>query len=125
MEIEILNMISSASISGYYDPSLKLVAVWFHNIGEDKPDLVAYLLPGMNWDFREIMSEESELFVDKEIITIKHSPIQVFGKDSEFDKVIRKVLGQLIDHAFNENEEISPRLKIMKKVLDNNSYNGL
>jgi len=125
MEIEILNMISNASINGYYDPSIGFVVVWFHNMGEDKSDLVAYLLPGMNWDLREVVSEKSTLEVDREIIEIKHSPIQVFGKGSEFDKTVRKILNQLIEYSLNENEKPSSRLEMMKIVLDNNSYHNV
>jgi hypothetical protein len=125
VEIEILNMISNASINGYYDPSLGLVVVWFHNVKDDKPDLVAYLMPGMNWDLREVVSEESELFVDEEVIKIKHSPIEVFEKDSSFDQTVRKILNQVIDHSSKEGGGQSPRLEMMKVVLDNNSYHSV
>jgi len=122
MEIEILSMISNASINGYYDPSLGLVVVWFHNMGGDKPDLVAYLMHAMNWDLREVISEKSELFVDKEVIEIEHSPIQVFEKGSDFDKTVRKVLNQLTEYSASE-DGLSPRLEMMKMILDSDSYN--
>jgi hypothetical protein len=122
MEVEVLNMISEASINGYYEPSLGLVVVWFHNMKEDKPDLVAYLMHGMNWDLREVTEEKSTLEVDREIIEIIHKPIEVFAKDSSFDQTIRKVLNQVIEHSLKESEEQSPRLEMMKIVLDSNSY---
>ena len=73
MEIEILNMISSASINGYYEPSLGLIVVWFHNIDNDKPDLVAYLQHDMSWDLRRVLEEKSTLHENKEIIEFSSS----------------------------------------------------
>lgn len=122
MEIELLNKISSASINGYYDPSIGLVVVWFHNTDDDKPDLVAYLQSNMEWDLREVDSEKSKLFDDKEVIEISHKNIDKFKKDSKFDKVVRKILNQVIEHSLKENTQ-SPELETMKTVLDNDSYN--
>lgn len=124
MEIEILNMISSASINGYYDPSLGLVVVWFHNIGDNKPDLVAYLLPDMYWDLRRIVNEKSTLHDDKEVIEIIHEIIGKFKKDSSFDQVVRKVLTQVINHSIDDGVQ-SSRLEMMKIVLDANSYHSV
>jgi len=124
MEVEILNMISDASINGYYDPSLSLVVVWFHNTGDDKPDLVAYLLPSMHWDLRKVTSEKSTLHDDKEVIEINHEVVDKFEKDSSFDQMVRKVLNQVVDHAIGEGAQ-SPRLEMMKIVLDSNSYHSV
>ena len=123
METKILNMISNASINGYYDPSLKLVVVWFHNI-EDEADLVAYLQKDMTWDLRKVKKESSCLYEDKEIVEVLHENIDKFKPDSEFDQVVRKVLNQLIDHSLKENVQ-SPRLEMMKIVLDNNNYHNV
>lgn len=124
METDILNKISDASINGYYDPSLGLVVVWFHNMGDDKLDLVAYLLPDMYWDLREITNEKSTLHNDKEIIEVSHNRIDKFAKNSSFDQTVRKVLNQVIDHSVGEGST-SPGLEMMKIVLDSNSYHSV
>ena len=121
MEVEILNMISNASINGYYDPSLSLVVVWFHNVEDDKADLVAYLTPDMSWDLREVESERSTLSTDREVIIIKHNLIDKFTKNSSFDQTVRKILNQLVDHSIKEGNR-SSGLDMMKMVLDSNSY---
>lgn len=121
MEIDILNIISQASINGYYDPSLDLIVVWFYNI-DNRSDLVAYLLSDMSWDLREIVDEKSSLYDNKEIVEIIHKPIKKFEKNSVFDKTIRKVLGQIIEHIPEEDENKSLELKMMKTILNNNNY---
>lgn len=121
MEIEILNMISNASINGYYDPSLDLIVVWFYNI-DNRSDFVAYLLSDMSWDLREIVDEKSSLYDDKEVVEIAHKPIKKFEKNSVFDKTIRRVLNQIIEDIPEEDENQSLELKMMKTILNNNNH---
>ena len=125
MEIKILNMISNASINGYYDPSLGLVVVWFHNIDNNKPDLVAYLQHNMTWDLRKVIEEKSTLHDAKEVIEITHELIGKFKKDSTFDDTVRSVLDQVIDHSISLEDETSPRLEMMKMILDTNTYHSV
>jgi hypothetical protein len=125
MELEILNMISNASINGYYDPSLGSIVVWFHNIDGEKEDLVAYLEDNMTWDLRKVVGEHSQLYDDREVIEINHELIEKFEKDSRFDTTVRNVLNQTIDHAMNEDKIISPKLEMMKIILDSNDYNSV
>lgn len=123
MEIEVLNMISNASINGYYDPSLGLVVVWFHNIDDDKPDLVAYLKQDMSWDLRKIIEEKSTLYNNKEVIEITHELVNEYKKDSKFDDTVRSVLKQIINHS--GEEMVSPKLEMMKLILDTNTYHSV
>lgn len=120
MDTEILDLISNSSINGYYDSSLRLIVVWFHSM-DDKSDCVAYLNKNMEWDLREVISEISSLYDDKEIIEITHRPVEVFRKDSEFDKALRRVLENIIKESLEKYPE-SPGLDMMKVVLDSNSY---
>jgi len=123
MEIEILNMISSASINGYYEPSLELIVVWFHNIDNDKPDLVAYLQHDMSWDLRKVIEEKSTLLEDKEVIEICHETVGKFEKDSRFDDTVRSILSQIIDHPISE--DAAPKIEMMKMILDSGTYHSV
>lgn len=123
MNIDLLNKISNATIYGYYDPSLKLVTVWFYNSG--KANVVAYLMKDMRWDIREITDERSKLFEDKEIITISHKPIEKQTKNSEFDQVVRSALNKSLEEAEASGKEKSANIELMKIVLDNNSYDNI
>jgi len=89
MEITLLNKISNLEFCGYYDPSKNRVSVHFFNQQEEKPDIIAFLNRDMSWDIREIISETSVLYDNKEIITVEHMSIGTHLKDSDFDKFVR------------------------------------
>lgn len=124
MKVKIINLLTDASINGYYDPSIGLVVVWFHKTNQEEQDAVAYLQKDMTWDLRTIKSEKSILYPDKEVIEVQHNPVDIFKPGSDFDVSIRKMLDQLMEHAKNENGS-SPGLDIMEIVLSENDYNKI
>lgn len=116
-----MNKLAELSIMGYYDPSSKLVVAWFYENEGRKSDLVAYLLPNMHWDLREVIEETSALETDREFIEIKHKCLGMHGPDSDIDNIIRKSLGAIIEQS--EKDEInSSNSAIMKIILEKNSY---
>lgn len=119
-----MNLLTDASINGYYDPSIGLIVVWFHKTNQNEQDAVAYLQKDMTWDLRTIKSEKSALYPDKEIIEVQHNPVDIFKPGSDFDISIRKMLDQLMEHAKNENGS-SPGLDMMEIVLSENDYNKI
>lgn len=121
MKIELLNMISDASINSYYDKSLDLVVVWFHNDKSNKQDVVSYLLKDMTWDVRRVISEVSVLINTGEVVTINHESIGLFEKDSQFDTTIRSVLKQLTEQK-DETGGIISELESIRVILDDNTY---
>ena len=121
MEIELMNKLSELSITGYYDPSSKMVVAWFYGEEGLKSDLVAYLLPTMQWDLREVLEEKSKLEADKEVIEISHKRLGIHGPKSDIDNLLRKALMAIIEQS-EEDKNLSSGLTMMKIVLENNSY---
>ena len=76
----------------------------------------------MKWDLRKIVNEKSTLYSSKEVVEIEHELIDTFNLGSEFDVSIRKMLNQLIEYSEAEGE-ISPKLDMMKIILNENDYN--
>lgn len=109
------------SIMGYYDPSSKMVVAWFYSNEGEKADIVAYLLPTMKWDLREVVEEKSTIETHREVIEIKHNRLGVYDKDSDLDNVLRKALKALIEQNEEDGND-SSGLTMMKIVLENNSY---
>ena len=123
MDVELLNMIAGASVNGYYDPSLGLVVVWFHN-NDNRADIVSYLLKDMTWDVRKVITEESTLTENKEIVEIHHELIDIFDANSKFDNTIRSLLKQMTDQI-DENSKSLDELASMRIILENNTYNSV
>jgi hypothetical protein len=99
MDKEIIDKLSNLSMLGYYDPSFKLLCV--HFFGDDtKNDLMAYLNPDSTWDLREVISDQSELFFNHEVIKVEHSRLGTFEPGSKFDSFIRGGLKALIDDEY-------------------------
>ena len=117
--MNIIEKISDLNINGYFDNSNGHVVVWFHNVLSNKPDIVAYLKQNMSWDVREIVSEQSEVFAEYEIITVKHKCLSIEDNGSQFDILVRKMLDSLIK---NTETELPASVKKMKQILDNNNY---
>lgn len=116
---EIISKISELNINGYFDHSNGYVVVWFHSNTADKSDIVAYLKSDMSWDVREVLSEESKLTADQEIVVIKHKQLSIENSGSTFDLIVRKMLKGLIDA---EKGKLPPSISKMKEVLEKNSY---
>lgn len=121
MELELMNKLSELSVMGYYDPSSKLVTAWFYSDTGEKADLVAYLLPDMKWDLREVLDESAILEKDREVIEIKHKQLGVHEPGGDIDNLLRKALQLLIDYS-EEEGHLSSGITMMKIVLENNSY---
>lgn len=121
MEVDLMNKLSELSIMGYYDPSSRFVVAWFYSDDVPKPDLVAYLLPDMHWDLREVLEESAKLEKDREVIEIKHKRLGRHEPGSDLDNLLRKALGAIIDKS-EEDDQMSSGLTMMKIVLENNSY---
>lgn len=115
---DIINRISELNLNVYYEPSNGYVVAWFSNNATNKPDIVAYLQDDMSWDVREITSEISILYSDKEVVEIKHEPLRHEIKGSEFDRIIYSMFGKLIERA----DFIPPEIKKAKEILDRGSY---
>lgn len=115
MKSELINRLSGLSILGYYDDSLKMLCVqFFDNAGTQ--DFMAYLLPNLSWDLREVISETTELLKNKQVVVIKQKAIDVFVPDSWIDKMIRSTLKKLLE---NENFKNPTVLSILQ-----NGYEG-
>lgn len=121
MKLDLMNKLSDMSIMGYYDPSSKMVVAWFYSNEGEKADIVAYLLPTMKWDLREVVEEKSTIETHREVIEIKHNRLGVYDKDSDLDNVLRKALKALIEQNEEDGND-SSGLTMMKIVLENNSY---
>jgi len=119
MEITLLNKISNLEFCGYYDPSKNRVSVHFFNQQEEKPDIIAFLNRDMSWDIREIISETSVLYDNKEIITVEHMSIGTHLKDSDFDKFVRVGLAGM---AKKIHGDVDLEQKDKMFVILNNGY---
>jgi hypothetical protein len=117
-EPDILSKISELNINGYYDSSNGYVVVWFHNSIKDKPDIVAYLQSDMSWDVREVVKETSTIYSDCEVVEMKHSSLGQHLLDSDFDKIVRK----MIDAMIEASKDIPEAVVKMKDILDQHSY---
>jgi len=123
MNLDLMNRLSDASISGYYDPTLKLVVVWFYN--DDKPDLVAYLQHDMSWDLREVIGETSTLTDTGETIVVSHQVLDPQPPKSDFDNLVRSAIDRSLEDGIKEEAVGSVRLEMMKMILDANSYRSI
>lgn len=120
MDIELLNKITKLTFYGYYDPSKNQVAIHFFNQQETKPDVIAFLNRDMSWDIREIISETSVLYDDKEIITVEHKKICTQQKDSDFDKFVRVGLKEMALQIYGEEAKLEEKDKTF--VILNHGY---
>ena len=119
MDIELLNKISTLNFQGYYDPSKQMVAVHFFNSQADKSDIIAFLNRDMSWDVREIISETSTLYADKEIIVVEHKSISTQPKGSDFDNFVRVGIESMDREFFGEEEKDLESKDIVLKILNN------
>jgi hypothetical protein len=118
---KLLNKLSKLNFISFFDPSKDMVVVHFYNEEENKKDIIAYLLPSMSWDIRQVEKESSKLFVDKEIVTIHQKVLAFEPKDSLFDKMVRKgIAAQAKSEDVDiENDSNLPKLY---HIIKNNSY---
>lgn len=121
MNIKLLNKLSDLTFYGFFDPSKGLVTVHFFNEENDKPDIIAYLLPNMSWDVREIIKEISWLKDDKEIVHIFHKSLGIQDSDSEFDKFVRLGLTKMAEEIHGKDINLT-EIDTMFKILENNKY---
>jgi hypothetical protein len=121
MNAEFLNKISNLTFYGFYDPSKKLITVHFFNEHENKPDIIAYLLPSMTWDVREIVNESSTLYPDCEVITISHKCLGIENCGSPFDEFVRLGLEKLAREVHGKDVGLS-KIDRMFEILENNEY---
>lgn len=124
MSINFIDKISGLTPHGYYDPIRDMII--FHFISQDnkKPDIMAYLKRDMRWDVREVLSEKSILFPDKEVVEINHLPLIIYDKGSKFDKTARDILYKLEDQRALEQKDTRPikERNKMFKILEENKY---
>jgi len=118
MDIELLNKLSGLQVYGYYDISKNMVCVHFFNQKESKPNLIAFLNRDMSWDLREIVSEVSILYDDKEVITVEHKALETQKKDSDFDKLIRSSLIESAKRTHGEDADLEKE-DFMFSILNN------
>jgi hypothetical protein len=118
---KLLNKLSKLNFISFFDPSKDMVVVHFYNEEENKKDIIAYLLPSMSWDIRQVEKESSKLFADKEIVTIHQKVLAFEPKDSLFDKMVRKgIAAQAKSEDVDiENDSNLPKLY---HIIKNNSY---
>jgi hypothetical protein len=121
MDTKLLNRLSNLTFYGFYEPSKKLVTVHFFNEHENKPDVIAYLRHDMLWDVREIVEERSELYDDKEIVTILHEPLALLETGDSFDQFVRLGLTKMAHEIHGEGVKLS-EFDIVFRVFENNSY---
>lgn len=121
MNTKLFNKISNLAFHGFYDPSKKLVTVHFFNERENKSDIIAYLLPSMTWDIREIINESSTLYPDCEVVTISHKCIGIENYGSPFDEFVRLGLEKLAKKVHGESVNLS-QIDPMFEILETNEY---
>ncbi|MFA5024259.1 MAG: hypothetical protein WC523_04845 [Patescibacteria group bacterium] len=95
-----------------------MVCVHFFNQKESKPNLIAFLNRDMSWDLREIVSEVSILYDDKEVITVEHKALETQKKDSDFDKLIRSSLIESAKRTHGEDADLEKE-DFMFSILNN------
>jgi len=121
MRPELLNKLTNLTFYGFYDPSKEMVTVHFFNEKNDKADIIAFLKNDMTWDIREIESEESSLYENSEIVTIKHNRLSIESPGDSFDDFIRLGLEKLGRETYGEDAKLA-ELDLMFKILENNKY---
>lgn len=121
--MELVNKIANLAFGAFYNESLDRVVVHFFNKDENKPDVVAYLLPNLAWDVREIVDEISELdpmeqdgFLG-ENITITHERLGIYSKGSDFDVFMRSAI-----EGMSNQEELNTIDSRVLDILDSDSY---
>jgi hypothetical protein len=107
---------------GFYDPSKDIITVHFFNEEQSKPDVIAFLNRNMTWDVREIVGEKSELFDDKEVVTITHKKIVECEHGGDFDKFVRKGINEMTREAKEKGLDYTDSDKMLK-ILEYNNYN--
>lgn len=116
MNQELLASLSELGFIAGYNTTHSMVEVHFFNKDVDKNDVVAFLKRDMVWDIREIVSEDSQLFDDKEVVTIHYKSLGAYELGSKFDKFVRAI----IDKQYGDDEEHVD--EVMSTVLSRNSY---
>jgi hypothetical protein len=91
MTNEIIAKLSNLAPLSYLDASLGLVCVRFFG-DTAKNDLVAFLTTDLNWDLREVTSEQTELTEVGQTTIETHTKLDLYEPGSRFDQFIRAAL---------------------------------
>ncbi len=121
MNTALFNKLSNLTFYGFYDPSKKLVTVHFFNQRNNKADIIAYLMPSMSWDIREIVEESSTLYPDCEVVTIMHKCIGTEEHDSPFDEFVRLGLKKMAEEVHGKDINLA-EVDLMFEILEKNEY---
>lgn len=121
MDLELVNKISGLAVHGYYEPSKGVVMVHFFNNEDGKNDVIAYLRGNLDWDVREITSENAVLYPDREVVEIYHAPIGIHAKGSTFDQFVRAALYKTIpDGVETPARELNKMFEILEDGYQDN-----